>query len=111
MQMAILMPLRLVDQNGRPVYARGTRNKKAVASALFGLESDGGLNGREDERNQNSEFGSIVPYDSTITLGEEYDRKSLYSTRLSITFLFLSLLFSTFLCYHFTLSLPSYYFP
>ena len=68
MQIAALMPLRLVDQHGKPVYARGARSDKSVTS-YHGLQSDGGLGKREDEMRHSSEFGSIVPYEASITLG------------------------------------------
>ena len=68
MQIAALMPLRLVDQHGNPVYARGARSDKSVTS-YHGLQSDGGLGEREDEMRHSSEFGSIVPFEASITLG------------------------------------------
>ena len=72
MQIAALMPLRLVDQHGKPVYARGTRSSKSISS-LHGLQPDGGLNEREDDMSHSSEFGSIVPYEAAITLGGNVD--------------------------------------
>ena len=70
MELASLMPIRVVDQNGRTLVVKSALGKKHVRTSSYGLHSDGDLDGRDEEGKHSMEFGSIVPYDTTMTLGQ-----------------------------------------
>jgi hypothetical protein len=62
MKFAQHLPLRLVDKLGRPLVSRIACEHEAI-DGIFGLSADGGLG------KKSIEFGSSVPYDTSITLG------------------------------------------
>lgn len=112
LRLAALIPIRLVDQNGRSVRARGKYvSSKGVKSKGAGYE---GLGLGEGEEEEGTEFGSPIPHDTSLTLGK-HGRGQGWEGGSGWKFVHCCELFYSILCYttlsHLTLSHPILYYP